>query len=468
MAKGQQPGASAITVWMIVFVALWLTSTVFLVILYTGQEELNKENTRLTDANSKLISSAEMRSVAQYSIARSGGPTAVGLLEGARSETATLASGNAADDVPSIRNQRDKLSQTIQDDKLVPNPRKFRDVSLLEGWTTLYEEYKATDALLQTTQQGAAELEKEVNRLVEMNASQKNDFDQKASDLASQLAEVEEDRSRFRKERDTAMAKLEQEFSTRLKQNDDELTQERQQFAKLSQHNTALQDRFRAQQEKFGDVLIGPATLSTARQPDGNILTAVPGDGMVYIDLGSSDRLTLGMRFSVYALETGIPADGRSKAQIEVVSIGPASSECKIVRVDANQVILAGDVIGNPIYDPNRPLTFMAFGDFDLDHDRFADADGLETIRAIITEWGGDTVDELTALTDFVVLGAAPRRPNSAQPDGQNVSDRARLIRERWNNYQESLTAANSLAVPILTQDVFLNFLGYAESPTTR
>ncbi len=468
MARGQQPGNSAITVWMIVFVALWLTSTVFLVILYTGQEELNTENKRLVEASSKLISSTEQRSVALASSARSGGPTVVGLLEGARSETATLATGNAADDVAAIRNERDKLSDAIQSDKLVPNPRKFRDVSLLEGWSTLYNEYKAAHALLETTRQGAAELEKEVNRLVEMNATQKNDFDKKASDLASQLAEVEEDRSRFRKERDDAMAKQEQEFATRLKQNDDELTQERQQFAKLSKHNAALQDRFRAQQEKFGDVLIGPTSLSTARQPDGNVLTAVPGDGMVYIDLGSNDRLTLGMRFSIYALDTGIPADGRSKAQIEVVSIGPTSSECKIIRIAANQVILEGDLIGNPIYDPNRPLTFMAFGDFDLDHDRTIDSDGLETIQAIISEWGGDTVNELTALTDFVVLGAAPHRPRSSQPDGQNLSDRARKIRDRWDNYQESLTAANSLAVPVLTQDVFLNFLGYAASPTVR
>jgi len=468
MARGQQPSSSAITVWMIVFVALWLTSTVFLVILYTGQEELNAENKRLVDANSKLISSAEQRSVALASSARSGGPTVVGLLEGARGDTATLATGNAADDVASIRNQRDKMIVTIQSDQIVPNPRKFRDVSLIKGWSMLYDAFKATHALLQTTQQGADELEKEVNRLVELNADQKNDFDEKATDLASQLAEVEEDRSRFRKERDEAMTKLEQEFSTRLKQNDDELTKERQQFAKLSKHNSALQDRFRAQQEKFGDVLIGPASLSTARQPDGSILTAVPGDGMVYIDLGSSDRLTLGMRFSVYSLETGIPADGRAKAQIEVSTIGPTSSECKIVRVAANQVMLEGDLIGNPIYDPHRPLTFMAFGDFDLDHDRLADADGLETIKAIIAEWGGDTVDELTALTDFVVLGAAPRRPSSAKRGGQNVSDRVRKIQDRWDAYQESLTAANSLAVPVLTQDVFLNFLGYATGPTTR
>ena len=56
MAKGQLQGVGSITVWMIIFVALWLTSTVFLVILYTGQEDLNNELARLRTANDRLIS----------------------------------------------------------------------------------------------------------------------------------------------------------------------------------------------------------------------------------------------------------------------------------------------------------------------------------------------------------------------------------------------------------------------------
>jgi len=59
MAKGQQQGVNAITVGMLVFVTLWLTSTVFLIILYTGQEVLNVENARLRSENRRLISPSE-------------------------------------------------------------------------------------------------------------------------------------------------------------------------------------------------------------------------------------------------------------------------------------------------------------------------------------------------------------------------------------------------------------------------
>ena len=66
-----QQGVNAITVWMIVFVALWLTSTVFLVIMYTGQEDLNTEIARLTAANERLISPQQERSIELVRPARS-------------------------------------------------------------------------------------------------------------------------------------------------------------------------------------------------------------------------------------------------------------------------------------------------------------------------------------------------------------------------------------------------------------
>ncbi len=94
MARGQQQGAGAITVWMIIFVALWLTSTVFLVVLYTGQEELHTQINSLQADKDKLISPDEQRSVELVRNARSraeGGPTVVGILEGERKKMAALA-----------------------------------------------------------------------------------------------------------------------------------------------------------------------------------------------------------------------------------------------------------------------------------------------------------------------------------------------------------------------------------------
>ena len=118
MAKGQS-GVSSSTIGMIVFAALWLAATVFLVILYTGQEDLKNDRDRMAAQNSKLITPNEERSLELAKSAREGGPTVVGLIEEARSRTAELASGTPADSVAAIKTKRDALISSIRSDGVV-------------------------------------------------------------------------------------------------------------------------------------------------------------------------------------------------------------------------------------------------------------------------------------------------------------------------------------------------------------
>jgi len=463
MAKGQSQGVNAITVWMIVFVALWLTSTVFLVILYTGQAEIHEYNSRLQADNRRLISPAEAKAIEQMKDAQESGPTVVGLLEAERSRTATLATGEAANSASEVRTKRDQLLRLMHTEGTLSNPGAFDDASYHDALVRLYEIYKAEHALRQTAEDRASQLETQVTQFVEAGADQMNKFDKQAKDTAQQLEEIEADRDDYRKKRDNDVEEMAREFKDGRARNDADLTKERQQRAAAEKAVEDLQKRLAAQEEKLGGLRVGPEKLSTARQPDGKILTAVPGDSVVYINLGRQNALTLGMRFAVYSARTGIPEDGRAKAQIEVVSISDNSAECRIVNVAGNEVILEADLIANPVYDPNRPLSFVVLGAFDLDHDGLPDRDGAATLESLISDWGGKISAELTPLTDFVVLGDPPRRPkslgDSAEQDTQSPStDPATLA---WTRYYDMLDSANTLAVPRLTQDVFLNFLGY-------
>ena len=461
MARVQQPGVGAITVWMIVFAALWLTSTVFLVILYTGQEELNREIADLTTANSRLIEAEEKDSVELFREARPGGPTVVGLLEEARRELANLATGDDTDDIETVRRKRDQLAEAMVNDRMVPDAAEYAGLSFFDGMTMLYETYKAENALRREAENRVEQLDAEVARLVDLNAEQKNDFDARAAELSDRLAQIEADRTAFRTERNEAVAQLQRQFEEQRAQADADITTERAQSASLKRDLAELRKRFVSQQEKYGELLIGPAELATAREPDGRILTAIPGDEVVYIDLGQEDGLTLGLQFSVYAPETGIPPDGKGKAQLEVASIAPSSAECKILHVESNAVILEGDLIANPIYDPRRPLTFLAIGEFDLDRDGEYDPDGQATVEALITDWGGVVTSELTALTDFVVVGAAPARPRTGREVSPSPGESRGTAQPAWDRYMTTLTSARSLSVPVMSQEVFLNFLGY-------
>ncbi len=468
MAKGQQQGLNALTVWMILFVALWLTSTVFLVILYTGQEELHAENQRLLSANRKLISGPEEKSIELVKSAQENGPTVAGLLEEARAKTAELATGDEGDSAAEVRQKRDRLLQTIQTGGLAAKADSFVDLSFHDALTRVYEGLKSERELRQKAEDRAAQLEAQINGQVEASTQQKNYFEKQAKETAQQLRQGESDHAAYRSERDKGVETIEREFADSRKRNDADLTKERQARAAAEKRVAELQKRLTAQQERLGELRIGPEKLATARQPDGKILSAVPGDQVVYVDLGRHHGLVLGLQFAVYSAQTGIPEDGRGKAQVEVVSIGQTSSECRIVGVVGNNVILQGDLVANPVYDPNRPLTFVVLGEFDLDRDGQTDRDGAPTLKSLIAEWGGKVSDELTPLTDFVVLGASPRRPKppaeGAATGGSAASAAAQAsdpVFQTWKQYQDLSEEARTLAVPILTQDVFLNFLGY-------
>lgn len=470
MAKRE--GLNSITVWMIVFVGLWLTSTVFLVILYTGQEKLHEENVRLRASYAKTINAQQERSIELARNAGEAGPTVVGLLEEARGTTAQLATGEATDPAAVVRNKRDQILVTIKTDGVVANADSFNDISYHDALTRLYEAYKSQHSLRKTAEDRSAQLEAQVNTLAEADTARKSEFDKQSRELSERLAQAEADRAGYRSERDKQIESLKKEFDDTQKRHDAELTRERQTRLAAEQQLTDFQKRFAAYQTKFGGLLPGPERLSTARRPDGKVLTAVPGDDAVYISLGRKNALTLGLKFAVYAARTGIPEDGRAKAQIEVVSISETSAECKIKSVAPNEVILEGDLIANPIYDPDRPLTFVVAGEFDLDRDGSIDSDGAGTIEALINNWGGTIAPELTPLTDFVVLGV---KPHSLRSSGTSTGGEAGGNAGAANagtspagRYERTSSQATTLAVPILTQDVFLNFLGYTDRHARR
>jgi hypothetical protein len=462
MARAQQQGINTVTVAMIVFVALWLTSTVFLVILYTNQEELRIENTQLLGRIRKTISDQEERSL-ELAKAATERTTVVGLIEEQRRQSAELATGTATDDATAIRSRRDQLVDRVRGESLVANTNAYVDLPLLDLSGRLYEELKSREGLYQESMKRVTELEDQLNRFLEAKGALESDFENRTKTMLDEFATLETERSQFRRTREDSVVQLERQFESRVGELQTRIDDARSQERTAQEQLGILTDRLEALRTKFADVLIEPEALATARQPDGMILTAVPGDEMVYINLGRDSRLTLGLQFTVYSRDTGIPADGRGKARIEVVSIGTDSAECRTVEVLGNEVILEGDLIANPIYDRSRAVNFLVLGEFDLDHDGIPDPDGVSRIEALISGWGGAVTGELTARTDFVVLGTSPVQPGPLA----SVTDPAEIqrlegMRRAYERYHTTVEQARTLSIPILTQPVFMNFLGYA------
>ena len=105
-------------------------------------------------------------------------------------------------------------------------------------------------------------------------------------------------------------------------------------------------------------------------------------------------------------------------------------------------------------------------GDFDLNGDGKPDYDGVTRIEALIQRWGGAVSKQVTAGTDYVILGTEPKVPAEPTPEVQTADPTAMekydAARQRNEQYKQIRQRAEALCVPIFNYDRFLYFTGYA------
>lgn len=445
--RGQQRagGVSAIHVWLIVFVALWLLSTVLLVWLYTDQSGLTKQAEDLRLSNDQL--QERLRND-----------------QSAREELTELAVGAAEDDLDTAVSKVKNLLARIRNDRLVPEASAFDDpaTGLLPAMTSLYEAYRGERKSLLAAGAELDRLQSEVEGLAQGRTQREQAFEEKEEELVAQVQGLERDLADYRAQRDAEIDAFESRIEELRQQNSRDLQEQRTEIAALRQELAEYKSRCQEWQAKFGELQITPEPLLTARQGDGRVLTAKAGEDVVYIDLGRKHRITRGMQFAVYPSDAGIPADGRAKARIEVARLFPETAECIVRELLGTGMIIEGDIINNPIYDKTRSLTFAVAGTFDFTGEGRSAPAGAEQIEALIHDWGGRVVETVSARVDFVVLGDPPPRSSAVGELSPEAVERQAVVRRRYEHYTTIAETAKALSVPILTQEVFLHFLGYS------
>ncbi len=459
-------GFTPVHFWMIGFVFLWLTSTVLLVLLYTDQEKLRNEIAGLTNENQKLVSSGD-KNLPWYTKA-STSETMAKLCEEARLQIARLAVGpeaEAGEDYETIRARVAPLTSQVVSDGYLDSTVPFENVELLPALTGLYEEYKSERDRRIAAEGRSAELEQDLAANRQALESLRTDFDDATDRLSKRVAKMESDRSDYAATRDSEIEALERDFDQKRQDFFRDLQEQRNLVSEEQERLAELQVRFAEIRAKLGELQITPGENLTLRQPDGKIVFAPKGGDLVSINLGRQHQLTPGLQFAVYPY-TGVPANGQAKARIEVVQINETTAQCEVVDVDETDVVIEGDLVANPVYDPNRPLRFHIVGQFDLDADGSDDPDGPAQIEALIGGWGGKVLDELSTRVDFLVLGFPPDVPTVLTGDGSGRRDAGQTELERQveatlEQYEITVDTANNLSIPILTQDMLVQFLGY-------
>ena len=462
-ARAQQRsggGLTSVHIWLIVFVVLWLGSTVAFVVLLTGREALTNQNTDLLTENNLLITLAEKNELSRYRDRTGPGMSMIGVVEKERQDTVALITGSGLDDLATARAKQSGLVQQIRSDGLVDGVTP--DDALLTTLTTVYDRLTNLQDAFDEMRQSNQALTRNSETLTQKLAQQEQMFGSSTEALAETVASDAADIAAFREQSDQQVEGLNQQIAQmeddqieQIRVKDGEVSQLQRQIARLEEVSAAQQSRLEANRPP-----VDPTRV--AWQPDGSIVGALPGDPRVYIDIGRKHNLILGMQFQVYSRNREPGPDGRGKATIKVVGLQQDAAECQVLTTTSGNPIVEGDVVANAIFDRHRKFAFVVSGRFDLDHDGDFELDGRERIQALVEEWGGRVVSELSETTDFVVVGQRPAIP-LVDPGSTDPNDRQRVLlaEQALAQFNALKQDARVLSIPVLTQAQFQAFIGY-------
>jgi len=503
-----------------------------LIFLFTGQEQLRNNEKKAKDDLARIVGGSD-REAANKFIAASGNPspTLLGNTIKAANMVVARMTGNSNDSAKEAADKLDTVLAEIQAAGKVPNPDQISQangaVAILQqmhGW------FVAEKTAKETALTDLAKANKALEDALANNKGLSEKFDETTKKLDSTVAELAKSKEELEATKNSDLDALKKtidekggELATVVREKSE---LQRNYAAELTRNDEILREQKRALGDAKGPGPEGTQALAVARKPVGRILRALPGDTIVHVDLGKRDRVAIGMTLAVYSPDRRVPETGRGKANLEIVSVGERTSECRVITPPSPEdPILEGDGVGNILLSRGgaKKQRFCIIGRFDLNYDGMPDVRGLDAIKAFVRRFGGEVVDSVDASTDYLIVGTAPpdseptplRRPEptpepaaedsgdedagSADADSgdeEEASDadgdedaapaaapkpaktidkpgevdhplpaRTRRALTERGLYEEAIRRADALMIPRMTQDHFFNFIGIEAGP---
>jgi len=388
-----------------------------LIWLYTMQEELRQSATDAITARNRVAMGPEEGTLrTMFPSGPSGGTLAAAAISGSKSVIGELSGDNTMTADAAVSAFQSAVAG-IRDEAKVPDPTAYSNgAGAVAIVNRLHADYNEKLSQLKETQAALEKANQDLDLARKAHDELVAKVDEFMKKVDAQVAEVQTAKANFESEKNTEVAAT----AMKIAEMRENLNDFREATDKMkSEFQTAYADSRSLinEQQALIKEFKGPEPaeardLASARKAIGQVLRTLPGNSLLYIDLGREDGVSLGMSFAVYSANEAIPANGRGKASIEVVSVDRGTSECRIVSPPSpDNPILEGDGINNILLarTKGKKHTFCVVGEFDVDWDGTPDPRGREAIIRLIEREGGRVVDEVTPLTDFLVVGAEPR-----------------------------------------------------------
>jgi len=471
MPAGRRKQTNTMLYTLVVFVGLFLVTTVLAIVFYLKFED-QREIARSAEANLKEMATTEQWQ-RRASLVGSKQPreTYLGKTLEYLDQMVTLIVGGVPEDTSAEAKANTAKSQAIQ---------MYR--TLARGYVNLQADdpnftglLRVIDKLrltLDATQKNAVILQQQLqelrNRFDNATAANLEKEKQLLAEKDKLVKQVETITNDYNSLKTLLQQETEQQVQGLLAELDKARADRDQTYSQLLKAQEELnvaQKQISSLREQLQLYAGGPENAVAAYQPDGRIIVIDKQNDVVHIDIGRKDGVYRGLTFSVYDKSLPIPKDGKGKAQIEVFDAQENFSVAKVTQADKTKPIILYDYVANLIWDKDKVHTFVVFGDFDVDGDGVADYDGAEKIKALVRKWGGAVAENVSVQTDFLVLGDEPvvlPRPTAEELAVDPMAmDKYNKSLARRDSYRQIRQTAQMLSVPIFNLDRFLYFAGY-------
>lgn len=491
MPPGKRRQSNAMLYTLIIFVGLFIAAMTVAVIYYVKAEELRTRGQELQQEMDRLATREEVRTMPGIVGAKMPGQSnfgtvveylndLVGLVKGTPVQvtSAEVKVSNATKAVaPLIANASNYISlpaaapATIDPNAADPNMADPNAVAAPQvALTTVIRELLA-ELEHTISQRNAAE--QELAKLRQRFDDAIATMEQNKQELTAKVDEYRQQVDTIKAEYEDLRLLVQQNSDERVKTLLDQLDEARADGKQLNQdllrtqaELNVAQGRLQGALTKVNEIEPPPDKEAPAFKCDGRIILVDEASGVVRIDLGSDDRVYHGLTFSVYDSGAAIPRDGKPKAEVEVFAVDRQASAARVLSSKRKNPIMTGDMVANLIWDAGKENEFVVAGEFDLNGDGGAEYDAIRRIGTLIQRWGGSVSNEVTATTDYVILGDEPKVPPeptldqlAVDPTAMEKYNAAKQTNEQYNEIRQR---AEALWVPVFNYDRFLHFTGYA------
>lgn len=161
-----------------------------------------------------------------------------------------------------------------------------------------------------------------------------------------------------------------------------------------------LTNKYLAMDARMQEINTRNRVIREKSGPDGSVINADESLGLVYLDIGAKHGLKRGTPFKVWSYGKGKVKV--SKGAIEVTDVRDDYSVARITeQLGTLNPIGKGDQVSNPYFDSGKTPEFVFLGELPGRYNN-------EEATRILTSKGADVKSQVSANTDFLVVGKKP------------------------------------------------------------